>query len=333
MKKKFILPIVAMLLLLMFTACGGSDNGNGNDAAPPTNVGGTLEIPYIPGAGDITPLMWHVTSPEGNTMYLFGSIHAGEPSIYPLPAFIMDAFHRTDYLAVEVNMYAFENDMMAMMEMISMMMFGVGDEGIIYDLGEDLHARVVAVLEESSVLQEAGIPIEMLNMYRSPMWNDMLMLAVLNRTDLTFEYGLDMYFIHAAMARGMEILEVESWRSQVEMLLGFSQELRRVLIEGALDIEEGAQGLRDLYALWKSGNEAELTALINDRGDMPVHLWEEYMNAMLYYRDIGMTEVARQYMRDGKKVFYVVGLAHLLGQDSVVYNLRSLGYTVEVIRG
>lgn len=58
---------------------------------------------------------------------------------------------------------------------------------------------------------------------------------------------------------------------------------------------------------------------------------EEYNNAMTVVRNKLMVERAEEYLRDQKNVFYVVGLAHMLGDDGIVSSLENRGYTVSQI--
>ena len=47
-------------------------------------------------------LMWKATSPTA-TVYLVGSIHLGDSSMYPLPKEVESAFAAAKVLAVEIN--------------------------------------------------------------------------------------------------------------------------------------------------------------------------------------------------------------------------------------
>ena len=61
-------------------------------------------------------------------------------------------------------------------------------------------------------------------------------------------------------------------------------------------------------------------------------LYDEYNQAMSYDRNDGMLKVAIGYLESGKKVFYAVGLAHLLNNvNGLVDALREAGYTVELV--
>ena len=316
MKRFFILPTI-IFMFVFFVGCGR--NGE-SDNLPPD----------LPDMHVEAPLLWRATSPEnGQIMYLFGTIHAGDASIYPLPDFIMDAFNRSDYLAVEVNLYNLINDPVAAMEMALMMMYTDG-RTITDELGEELHAAAVEVITEFDGFE--GMPAEVFDIMKPAFWFQILVDIAVEEAGLSSEYGLDLYFIMAAMERGIEILEVESVKSQMEMLTGFSPELNAFLIEGSLDIPFAAQALKELYAAWQRGDENLIEAMLEyEYSDMPEELAREYIDAILINRDIEMTRVARSFMAEGRTVFFAVGLAHLVGDDSVIYLLRQAGYKIERI--
>ncbi|MCL2204213.1 MAG: TraB/GumN family protein [Defluviitaleaceae bacterium] len=302
MKKYVFLP-VAIILFALF-GCG---QATPNEAA------------YI---NTEVPLMWRVLSPAGQTMYLFGSIHAADASIYPLPGFIMEAFHRSDYLAVEADVVAFSQDANAVASMTTRMLYA-DDRTILDDIGEDIHTRATAVLAQQ------GFPPGTLDAFHPFMWSTVLLAAVMDEAGMAAEYGLDMFFILEAMERGMGILEVESMELQLDIMLGLSPALWAWKIESTLDIAEGADALLQMYTAWQRGDAAFFYALFAaDHDDVPDALWHEFYYELLVRRDVGMTQKARQFMAEGKKVFYVVGLAHMLGEDSIIYLLRNYGYTI-----
>ena len=65
-------------------------------------------------AGNDKAFFWQVTSgqPESGqtTVYLMGSIHFADQSFYPLRSEIEQAFDRSDYLAVELDVNALDHD-------------------------------------------------------------------------------------------------------------------------------------------------------------------------------------------------------------------------------
>ena len=55
---------------------------------------------------------------------------------------------------------------------------------------------------------------------------------------------------------------------------------------------------------------------------------EEFGRTLVTDRNAVMIRAADEALRAGKNVFYIVGIAHMLGEDSIVEGLRQLGYTV-----
>jgi len=296
------------------------------DEPEPVDTGTDESVPYVPPA-DITPLMWLVTAPDGQTMHLFGSIHAGDLSIYPLPGTIMDAFTSADYLAVEVDIVAFAEDMAAMMAFNMELMYQDG-RTVADEIGEELTVKALDLIRELKI--NVGGPVELMRLFKPFMLIQVFTIPVLEGAGLEAELGLDMFFLEEAKKRGIEILEVESIESQLAAFNSFSPELNIALIESALDIEAGVEGLIELYEAWKIGDEQFIEAMKTEE-DMDSELDAEYMDILLTQRDIVMADAVEQYFAEGKNVFYVVGLMHLVGEDSVVDLLRQRGYDVEVV--
>ncbi|MDR2557944.1 MAG: TraB/GumN family protein [Oscillospiraceae bacterium] len=351
MKKLFAL-LLAMMMLLTFAACS-NDGQTVGDTSIPASVTPTDEEPadepeeesgdpgeitvaedpeevatIVPEPSDATPLMWRVTCPDDQTMYLFGSIHVAGPTMYPLPHVIMDAFYAADYLAVEADTLAFINDRAAVMEYSFATMYDDG-RTIVDEIGEELYARAVEAVEALNL----GIPIELLDIYKPFVWwNDILTAAAIELSGLSAEFGLDLFFLEKAYELGMGILEVESIMEQIELLLGFSAPLQMLMLEGALDIELAAEAVIELYESYKYG---DLESFILMRKaileETPAEIGEEYYQGLLVNRDIGMADAIEQYFEEGKNVFYVVGLLHMVGEGGIIDLLIQRGYIVELV--
>ena len=251
-------------------------------------------------------------------MYLFGSIHVASPGLYPLPDFVMDAFHRSDYLAVEVDLLADTGSAVALM----LPFMYIDGRSAIDDMGEELHGQARAFLTESGML----LPLDT---FKPIMWYSALTGAVSEQAGFSLEYGLDMFFLREAQRRGMEVLEVESMQIQMDMMAGFSMPLQVALVASIVeDIDRSVQEVQELYSLWKQGDEQTITAMFNRDYIYDDELFAEYWDALLTQRDIRMTEIARSYMADGRNVFFVVGLAHFVVENGIIDLLVQYGYDV-----
>ena len=282
----------------------------------------------IVSTADAMPLMWLVTAPDGQTMYLFGSIHCADEALYPLPAAITNAFESCDYLAVEFDTVAFEKDTKAVLAMASMMVNPDGKK-IADIIGSKLYKKAKTVLKAVEEELELGFSFEMLDYFNPFVWEELLGGVAVKRAGLSYDFGLDNYFLAKAHENGMGILEVESAEEQMTMLLGFSLPLQVALLESSLDLDLAEQGTRELYRLWKKGDLQEMEAFLTEEDDtISAELSAEYMFAMLTKRNIKMAEAAERYMAEKKAVFYVVGLGHMLGEDGIVELLKQNGYIV-----
>lgn len=87
-------------------------------------------------------------------------------------------------------------------------------------------------------------------------------------------------------------------------------------------VEDSVHAMADM---WKSGNDEQLLEMTNSFSDD-----EEYNQAMLIDRNIGMAEKIDGYLKSGKNEEYmiVVGAAHYLGEHGIVKLLEDKGYTV-----
>jgi hypothetical protein len=332
MKTKLLTLILVLTMLLTFAACN-SDSGEEQTTTSPTTAttpatSANTGTPTDP-VSDYAPLMWRVTCPEGQTMHLFGSIHVGEESFYPLPEAIMAAFTAADYLAVEADIVAFTADMDNVMMMTMLMMYGEG-ESILDEIDEELVERAREVLAGRGTEAEL---LEMLDMFRPMMWQQLLLAEAMEQAELAEEHGLDNFFLNQANERDMPILEIETMQDQLAVLLGFSPSIQSTLLEESLDIDLAAQELLNLVNYWRTGDLAALTALRNpdDLGTMTQADFDEYMDGLLYQRDIGMADAVEQFFAEGKNVFYVVGVLHFVGEGSVIDLLEQRGYTVELV--
>jgi len=273
----------------------------------------------------ISPLMWRVTAPNGQNMYLFGSIHIADDTIYPLPDYVMDAFWRADYLAVEVDIDLLF-DPVFMSDLMIMQMYQDG-RTIVDDIGPELHAAATAVFADH------GFPPGTFDIFKPYAWWQTLQSLAMLETGLTVEYGVDYYFIRMARAAGMEVLALETPESQLNALMGMSMPIHIVNIEQSLDMQAVTESLLYVYDLWQIGDYDALEFYLrNNYYSMPDGLWDEFIRALLIDRDILITPQLREMMAAEMNVFVVVGLAHFVGENSIVYLLRQEGYEVVIVR-
>ena len=284
-----------------------------------------------------TPLFYQVTGPDGEQMWLMGTIHVGDARMAYLPQEIYDAFNSADALAVEYNSNAFD-EQMENDDKLAQQVY----DNYFYADGTTIadHISDAKLYEDAQKrMKLAGEYYETADLIKAYLWSQTLDNFYLRLGyKLSADYGLDNRLMDLAEEQGKEILDVESGLFQIEMLTGYSDALQEEMLAGSVGSGPSAYygSVQELYELWCSGDEAALIEYLapEDTSEMTeeeLALYEEYTKAMEWDRNAGMLEVAKEYLSSGKTVFFAVGLAHLIAEDGLVNTLREAGYTVELV--
>ncbi len=283
--------------------------------------------------GTSTPLLYKVTDKNGNVTWLFGSIHIGREDFYPLPDYVLDAFDGSDALAVEADIVAFEKDMGAQMDALSLMMYSDGTD-ITDHISEELYDKAAEILEDN------GMYIFGLDYYIVSLWWNFVDNCALIQLDVDVEGGIDRFLIDRAYKADKKVMEIESAEFQYGMMAGFSEELQIWLLEDSIeaygDLEAYEESLDTMMDLWVSGDEEEFAAYLNSEVEFDnkeeERLYAEYNKAMLEDRNLVMTRFAEEALASGKEIFICVGAAHVVGEGAMAELLAERGYTVEIVR-
>jgi len=284
-----------------------------------------------PASRSSSPLFWQAEDESGHVLYLLGSIHAADESLYPLPGVITDAYESADALAVELDISRLTTDLSTQMAMLSALSYSDGST-IRDHVGEELYETMVALLEEY------GLYTPLFDHYNEAYWMSLLENVSIELSGLSAEHGVDLYFTGRAHEEGKPIREVESFESQLALLNGVPGELQLMLLQSAAAPAASAMQLARLYEVYKAGDEAALTDLAYadnteallalDNGELLAEQYAAYVTAMYHDRNLTMTDTAEEYLRSGDTVFMAVGAAHMLGDTGIVAGLRARGYTV-----
>lgn len=283
------------------------------------------------------PLFYHVTGPDGEEMWLLGTIHVGDQRTSDLPREIYEAFAASDALAVEFDINAFteqmETDPELAQTLASYFMYLDGST-------VSSHIADAEVYEAAKqMLKFTGEYSATAEMMKPSLWSQSIENFYLRLGyKLTSDFGVDMQLLNLAQEQGKTILNVESGTQQLQMFAGYSDALQEYLLASSLSYTpaEYYTSVHELFELWCAGDEEALTEMLAPQDtsgmtDEERKLYEEYTKAMEWDRNAQMLEVAKGYLTGGDTVFYAVGLAHLLAEDGLVNTLRAAGYTVELV--
>ena len=312
-----------------------------------------------------TPLFYKVTGPDGQQMWLFGTIHVGDDRTAFLPQEIYDALLSSDALAVECDTKGFEEALKKDEKLQSQ----VSDCYYYSDSTISDHIETDDLYEDAvKVMKGTGNYFYNAEYMKPSLWSSAIENFYLSQgRQLTSEKGIEHRLEKIAEENNIPLWEVESALFQVQMTTGYSDYLQEFQLYSSIyaPAKEYWESVAELYELWCAGDEAALIEEmkrevwafkeedLEETDDMTEEdledlqyirdnmesinaelekIYQEYIKAMEIDRNAGMLNVAKGYLESGKTVFYAVGLAHLLAEDGLVNTLRAAGYTVELVQ-
>ena len=326
------LLILAMCFMLVSCAQDTNDESTKttqNATTTTTASGQGTENPVTPPSSTATPLLYRATDDDGHTIWLFGSIHVGRESYYPLPTYVQTAFESAEVLAVEADIVAFEKDLNAQIQALSHMVYLDGSN-IKDHIPTALYDKAVAILKEYKTY------MSVLDMYYPALWGSTIDSLMVTDIGGDPALGIDRHLIDAAYEAEKEIVEIESAQIQYKMLADFDEDIQLMMLESAVESyenkEETAEGLTALMDLWASGDERAFAAYLNAPDATVTEdekaLLEEYNRIMVTERNLTMAAYAEEALDSGKDTFICVGAAHVVGEGALADLLARRGYTV-----
>jgi len=270
-----------------------------------------------PGQQGWLPL-WEVSGGNG-TVHLLGSIHLLRPDVYPLDPTIYEVFDSADVVVFELDAAELAKAAPAMMAR--------GTYGSGRTIADDLPADLVSELERRG--QELSFPPAMLRGMK-PWFAAMTLSAlVLQRAGFQATSGIDAHFHQRAATAGKRTMGLETAEDQLSALDGLSAEAQVVFVQRTLaDLDSAAAKLDHSTALWQAGDVDALAAMMAEsmRGQ------PELEERLLTNRNRNWVPQIEALLRSGERAMVIVGLAHLVGEGSVVDLLEKRGYTVRQLR-
>ena len=270
-----------------------------------------------------SPLIFEVTK-DGydNKIYLVGSIHVADETVYPLPENIMNAFNQSDYLAVEFDLINYTSDVQS--QYIDMQKF-------LYPNGETIHDYVDENTYEKlkEILSEVNLYTTLYDAYTPMIWVSLIEQAASIKSGLDSQKGIDMYFLNEAKNNSMEIIELESANLQYNILVNLDEELQLFLLNESIDnFEESITETKTLYEKYKIGDRLDLEEYIFSE-ETEDELLIEYNEVFIDDRNKQMFKKLTAEFEEGKNIFCTVGLAHVIGENGLVNMFINKGFVVK----
>ena len=274
-------------------------------------------------------LFWRV-SDSNSTVYLLGSLHFADSSFYPLDTIIENVFDRSEELAVEID--ATDDSISRQITLMT------EQQGFFHDgrvLDSVIPARVSTSLD--SLCLAWKLPLGSFSRYK-PLPAGMTVTAVgIMRLGYDANLGIDVHFLKKAHDAGKNVISLETVEEQAFVLTGGddSDSLGIFYLETILrETPSLDSATRGMMRAWKAGDDSLFCVNMNlDTAKLSpaASLFKKEINERIYYsRNRKMAESIADFLAKDRKVFVIVGAAHLAGNhENVIDILRSKGFTAE----
>jgi uncharacterized protein YbaP (TraB family) len=293
----------------------------GAEAGLPLRFSRSLPPPAPRAAGPALahPALWVVKSKTA-TVYLFGTIHALDPSqVWRTPA-LEKAFRESSELWEEVLMPA-PDEAQRMGQLTASL-------GMAAD-GPPLSARLSAD-ETAKLAAYVPIPKERLDRLRPWLAAWLVQAGYLQRLGLTGLAGADVILARDAGALGKPVHGFETSEQQMHFVADTSPDVEMSYLRKMLaDVGEGKAYFEPLERAWLAGDDAVVEKRVVAR--MREMAPQIYRVLLVERNQRWVPQIEAMLATPGVR-FVAVGEGHLLGPDSVLALLKKDGWKIERVR-
>lgn len=253
---------------------------------------------------------------KGNEQHwLLGSIHAGKPSLYPLPDPVERAWQQSHALVMEVDMTHISQAQWQEMGAITRLVDG---KTLKDHLPIDLYRRTLIAAGQNGLTEAMLAPLRP--------WFAAITLtqAALERTGYRGEFGVDQHFAKRANDGGKPIVGLETLLEQLGYLASVGDN-QTLMLESTLDeLPELEKGFAEVMAAWQNGDQATLINLLKEEMAPPkLQAWLE--QTLLAERNRNWV---KKWPGLPNESFIVVGALHLYGEQGLLALLEQQGWRI-----
>jgi uncharacterized protein len=264
-------------------------------------------------------LMWKATSPTA-TVYLVGSIHLGDSSMYPLPKEVESAFAAAKALVVEINIK--KADQAKMAGLIEKYGLYTGGDSLTKHLPRETQATLDDYCTRHNVPRQG--------MEQLKPWVVAVTIAAMAWQQAGEEpsLGIDMHFLDEVKPP-QRIDELETMESQLSIFAEASEQEQQNMLAAILKQGDRTKDLiKRTQAAYVSGDPDAVKKIMDEQDDVGSKSLEK---KLLDDRNVTMTAKMEEYLKGKDPVFVVVGAAHIVGDKGIAQLLRDKGYKVEQV--
>lgn len=271
--------------------------------------------------GKVSKGFFYEVNNKGNKIYLLGSIHVGNSSLYPIDENIIKALKSSEKIYMEIDLSNREEAK----KMRQKIYYNDG-KNLKDDLGEELYSRVLKIFQGYGMEEDQVKILRPWAIYNT-------MASDPKGESPKGSFGVESYFLALSLLNKIEIGELESMEFQSNILSNFDKKTYVEMIENlTTEIEKNGykninSGLYTLLDAWQNGDRDKMKSILSLKGD---EASEKFNEAILDERDEGMAKkIDAMLKKDGKNTYFIlIGSAHLVPENSVTGILKDMGYKV-----
>lgn len=263
-------------------------------------------------------------SRDGRVAYLFGTVHVGASSFYPLAPEVSRALASAGRVVVELDV----NADAAFARAVARHGSYPDDDHIRNHISRDTLAQM------TERLHAYGVSVSSMARYKPWLVANLLLSMELERHGLRRTDGVEQVLLQVARRRGAPVAELESADYQLGLFDTMNDiDAERYLRETLRGLRDGSvlRRARAIVAAWSSGNSEAMDGLLADATGGPGVVEDFTRRILLGRRNPQMVAHIEQLMRQGGVTFVGVGLLHLLGANGLPQLLAQRGYLVEQV--
>ena len=260
--------------------------------------------------------VWKVS--KGNDhIFIGGTVHILPASEFPLPLEFDKAYKKSDSIVLETKLPD-ASDMDFQVKMMQQMAYGNGKT-----ISDFLSTKTKKQLSQHVLA--LGVDLAMFEGFKPGFLVTMLALLEAQKSGLSGE-GVDIFYSKQATSDNKPIAYFESAEFQMNMIANMGKGNEDKFIQSNLEQLQDFKGMfTDLLIAWRKGDEQQLNTLAIE----PMKADPKTLKALLTDRNRNWVKHIKNMFNDNDREFVLVGVAHLVGEDSVLALLKAKGYRVE----
>jgi len=264
------------------------------------------------------PDLWKVEK-NGNSSYLFGSIHLGSNDMYPLSKAVKDAYADAQNLVVEIDLKPSDEEKLAPL----VQQLGVNMSS---PIESRLSPKTLAIYQK--VCAEKSLPCAQFAPFEAWLLSLQLSMMTIQQLGYKAELGIDKHFLELAHKANKTVISLETADAQLKMLSGFDQQQQELMLIQSLQATK--EEAESLFQAWKTGDDAIMIQLFQK--DIDKSGAKGIYKTMITDRNIHMANKIKQEFDAKKSLFVVVGAGHIVGEKGLVDLLKKDGYQLTQIQ-